>query len=136
MSYYIIQNDETKGPYTIGQLRSMWSSASITGDTLYCEEGYDTWLHMRVLGSELEPQPPSQPSPHFYPQHPPQTVTHKVQTIEATGKSWKAAQLLSALAMIVGVLVAIALPPLGIFMFIGGLFVFCIARIGAWWHHG
>jgi hypothetical protein len=54
MSYYIDQNNETKGPYTIGQLRSMWSSGSINGDTLYCEEGYDAWLHMRVLGSEVK----------------------------------------------------------------------------------
>jgi hypothetical protein len=63
MSYYIVQNEATKGPYTIGQLRSMWGSGSINGDTLYCEEGYDTWLHMRVLGSELEsPQPAPQPA--------------------------------------------------------------------------
>ncbi len=54
MSYYIDQNNETKGPYTIGELRSMWSSGSINDDTLYHEEGYDTWLHMRVLRSELE----------------------------------------------------------------------------------
>jgi len=58
MSYFIIQNEETKGPYTIGQLRAMWNSGAVTGDTLYCEEGYEEWLHLRVLADELEPPAP------------------------------------------------------------------------------
>jgi hypothetical protein len=56
MSYFIDQHGETKGPYTIGQLRSMWHAGTITGDTLYCEEGYAEWLHLRVLADELEQQ--------------------------------------------------------------------------------
>jgi TM2 domain-containing membrane protein YozV len=58
MSYFIIQEDQTKGPYTIGQLRSMWNAGSVTGETLYCEEGFDTWLHLRVLEDQLEDAPP------------------------------------------------------------------------------
>lgn len=54
MNYYIHQNDETKGPYTIGQMRSMWCAGLVTGDTLYCEEGYETWIHLRALVNELE----------------------------------------------------------------------------------
>lgn len=64
MSYFIGQDGETKGPYTIGQLRSMWHAGTITGDTLYCEEGYEDWLHLRVLADELEQQ--------FQPPHIPQ----------------------------------------------------------------
>lgn len=72
MSYYILQNDETKGPFTIGQLRSMWSSGAITLNTLYCEAGYERWLPMSELLPLLEPsssplrepsQPPLQPLP-------------------------------------------------------------------------
>lgn len=61
MSYFIHLDGEAKGPYTSGQLRSMWHSGAVTGDTLYCEEGYEEWLHLRVLADELErpQQPPS-----------------------------------------------------------------------------
>lgn len=63
MSYFIHLDDEAKGPFTIGQLRSMWRSGAITGDTLYCAEGYEEWLHLRVLADELEEvqQPPPIP---------------------------------------------------------------------------
>ena len=37
-NYYIIVGGETKGPYTIGQLRSMWQSGIITSKTFYCQE--------------------------------------------------------------------------------------------------
>jgi hypothetical protein len=63
MSYFIDQHGDTKGPYTIGQLRSMWHAGVITGDTLYCEEGYEEWLHLRVLAGELEPQLQPPPIP-------------------------------------------------------------------------
>jgi hypothetical protein len=59
MRYSILQNHETKGPYTIGQLRSMWNSGAITGDTLYCEEDSDQWETMERLATELDqPQGP------------------------------------------------------------------------------
>jgi len=54
MAYFIIQDDQTKGPYTMGQLRSMWNAGAITVDTLYCEEGFEDWLHLRVLAEEIE----------------------------------------------------------------------------------
>jgi hypothetical protein len=135
MSYYILQNDETKGPYTIGQLRSMWNSGAITGKTHFCQEGFSQWLPLSDLQSELEPPPSPQPSPQFY-QPPPQPLPHKVQTIEATGKSWKAIQLLSGLSMCVGIVVFMISPAVGTLMLIGGFFFFVFARLGAWWHHG
>src|SRR5947209_2809675 len=57
-AYFIILDDDTKGPYTIRQLRSMWAAGQLTAETLYCEEGYDNWLHLRVLADELEPETP------------------------------------------------------------------------------
>jgi len=59
MSFYILQSDETKGPYTIGQLRSMWSAGAITGSTLYCEDGYDEWLPLSGIADQLESPPPA-----------------------------------------------------------------------------
>lgn len=63
MSYYILKNDKTEGPYTIGQLRSMWNSGALTGDTLYCEEGYEEWVYLRDLADQLEAQPDSSSPP-------------------------------------------------------------------------
>jgi hypothetical protein len=67
MSYYIIQNDETKGPYTLGQLRSMWSAGSITSKTMHCQEGDSRWRQLSVIERELEtpaavPPPAAQPA--------------------------------------------------------------------------
>lgn len=69
MSYYILQNDETKGPYTIGQLRGMWSSGAITTDTLYCREGWSEWLPLLAMARELEALPPSAPHTPTVPRH-------------------------------------------------------------------
>jgi GYF domain 2 len=55
MDYYIIQNGEANGPYTIGQLRAMWNSGAITGETLYCQEGWSEWLPLSTMIEDLEP---------------------------------------------------------------------------------
>jgi len=62
MNYFIIQNEETKGPYTIGQLRSLWNSGAITSQTLYCQEGFSEWLPLSRIIRDLEP-PPAMPVP-------------------------------------------------------------------------
>jgi hypothetical protein len=56
MRYYVLQNNETKGPYTLNQLRSMWTSGTLTGNMQYCEEGYTEWLPLSDLQSTLEPE--------------------------------------------------------------------------------
>jgi hypothetical protein len=69
MDYYIIQNGEANGPYTIGQLRAMWNSGAITGTTLYCREGWSEWIPLSGMIEELEPPasvpPPKLSSPLF-----------------------------------------------------------------------
>lgn len=61
--YFISENGQPKGPFTIGQLQSMWHSGAVTGETLYCEEGSDVWLHLRVLEQQMEEQTiPSSPT--------------------------------------------------------------------------
>lgn len=76
MSYYILQNEETKGPYTLGQLRAMWNSGVITSETLHSREGYTEWLPLSTILDDLEPPPtppriPIAPPQQFY-QPPPQ----------------------------------------------------------------
>jgi hypothetical protein len=60
--YYIVQNNEAKGPYTLGQLRAMWNSGVVTGETPYCKEGWPEWLPLRGMIRELEqPVSPAEP---------------------------------------------------------------------------
>ena len=58
MGYYILQNNETKGPYTLNQLKGMWSSGAVTGNLQYCEEGYTEWLPLSDMQAMLEPEQP------------------------------------------------------------------------------
>jgi TM2 domain-containing membrane protein YozV len=60
--YYILQEDETKGPYTIGQLRGMWNMGSITGKTMHCQEGDSEWHPLITILDQLEPPPPQPPA--------------------------------------------------------------------------
>jgi hypothetical protein len=58
MNYFILQDNETKGPYTMPQLRAMWNTGVITSQTLHVAEGYKEW---RPLAPYVEPRP--QPPP-------------------------------------------------------------------------
>jgi hypothetical protein len=58
MHYYLLQNDEPKGPYTLGQLQGMWNSGAITMETLHCQEGDQQWQPLRAIIHKLESPPP------------------------------------------------------------------------------
>ncbi len=53
--YFILSDGKQAGPYTIGQLRSMWQSGIITTETQYYFEGAPNWQPMIKLRSMLEP---------------------------------------------------------------------------------
>jgi TM2 domain-containing membrane protein YozV len=63
MRYSISLNGETKGPYTIGQLRAMWNAGTITGETFYCVEGSNQWFHLKALATQLESWSAAPPQP-------------------------------------------------------------------------
>jgi hypothetical protein len=63
MSYYILDGENTKGPFTIGQLRSMWSTGSITTKTMHRQEGDEQWRPLRSILHLLEPPPIVAPAP-------------------------------------------------------------------------
>jgi hypothetical protein len=48
-AYFILQNNETQGPYSIEELRSLWNNGTITGETFYCKQGYDEWLRLEKI---------------------------------------------------------------------------------------
>jgi TM2 domain-containing membrane protein YozV len=56
MEYYIHKDDAQQGPFTLGQLRTMWASGSITADTLYWVEGAPDWSPLRAIITRLEQQ--------------------------------------------------------------------------------
>jgi len=56
-AYFILQNDQPEGPYSIEELRSLWNSGVLAGETFYCEEGYDEWLRLEKIADQLEPPP-------------------------------------------------------------------------------
>jgi GYF domain 2 len=130
MGFYILQGEEKKGPYSLGQLRAMWNSGALTMQTRYCEEGSDEWNAMSSLQHELEPQDISR-SPA------------RPLLIETTGKKWKSAHFISILMTIGGLLVIYlasrqeskAIAMVGAAISIAGLIVAVIAKAGAWWHH-
>jgi ribosomal protein S27E len=80
-NYYIAQNNEKRGPYTINQLRSLWNAGSLTAETLYCQKGFPEWIPLARIISDLEP---SQPSPALPPS--PSLVGQKQPTIPAVGR--------------------------------------------------
>lgn len=63
-----------------------------------------------------------------------------VQTVEMTSKKWKAMQLIGVLVSVVAGALWALIPFPGAnalaWFFFGGLAVWIIGRIMAWWHHG
>ncbi len=66
----------------------------------------------------------------------------RVQTVEATGKKWKALQVLGTIAFMAGGALSLAAGQdkgalaTGLVMLVGGITVTTFARLAAWWHHG
>jgi hypothetical protein len=59
--YFVLVGDEERGPLTVGQLRSMWASGQITGETPWCQEGMREWRSMAELVELMEPGAVPQP---------------------------------------------------------------------------
>lgn len=57
--YYIFQNEEQKGPFTISQLKMMWGTGAITTQTLYWQDGFSEWRPLSEIIDEIEPSPSS-----------------------------------------------------------------------------
>ena len=73
MTYFIYSDGQNKGPYTLGQLRKMWETGTLTGSDLYCESGANKWSHLSDLEYDLEAPPvtPVAHRPSYAPQHVP-----------------------------------------------------------------
>lgn len=49
MSYYLYENEEQTGPYSLEELESLWRSHSISAEAFYCQQGDEEWLPLRTL---------------------------------------------------------------------------------------
>lgn len=47
--YFIHYGDQTRGPYALDQIRSMWASGIITADAVYCVETESVWKPIAEL---------------------------------------------------------------------------------------
>lgn len=47
--FHIHVNGETKGPYALDQIQTMWGAGAITADTQYWHEGSEKWLPVSEL---------------------------------------------------------------------------------------
>jgi hypothetical protein len=56
--YYLWINDQQTGPFTVEQIRSMWSQGSIGVETLFWIEGSPEWLPLKNIIKLV--QPPAQ----------------------------------------------------------------------------
>src|SRR5437764_724190 len=56
---YLNRGQDNEGPYSQGQLRSMWKAGSVTSDTLFWEDGSTEWLPLSVMEDELDSPPPA-----------------------------------------------------------------------------
>ena len=68
-TYHLWQNETQTGPFTLNQLRSMWSGGQVTVNTLYWQEGMAEWASLSDIEAELDPLPvpqaitPAPPAP-------------------------------------------------------------------------
>ena len=56
-TYHLWLQDEAKGPFTLNQVRSMWSGGQLTGENLYSTDAGQEWRYLKDILDELEPAP-------------------------------------------------------------------------------
>ena len=66
--YFLAQNHEKTGPFTLAQLREMWRVGAVYPQTLYWEDGLADWQPLERLAATLLPPPgePAAPMPSAY----------------------------------------------------------------------
>ncbi len=57
--YTLWINEANAGPYTLGQLRSMWAGGTISAQTLFWIEGNEDWKPLLEIANQLEQTQPS-----------------------------------------------------------------------------
>ena len=77
-SFYLWLEEEQTGPYTIYQLRGLWTNGVITGLTLYWQEGMPEWLPLSQITKLIEQPAAPQPVLSVSPPSPAKSSTEGV----------------------------------------------------------
>jgi hypothetical protein len=54
-TYHIWSEEEAKGPFTLGQLRTMWNNGLLTAQHLFSQDECQNWQYLAELIPDLEP---------------------------------------------------------------------------------
>lgn len=84
--FYLWMANTESGPFTIGQLRSMWSSGAVNFETLFRSGSDANWLPLSMIADSLE----SAQETTVLRAEPPAYYGHVKATTELTSKSIKA----------------------------------------------
>jgi TM2 domain-containing membrane protein YozV len=57
--HHVIVDGQQRGPFTLGQLRSMWNAGTITTQTMHFTDGYTEWHPLEFILAELEDTSPT-----------------------------------------------------------------------------
>lgn len=58
VGYHLWLDNEAKGPFTLSQLRGMWTGGQLTGENLFSRDGCENWHHLADILPDLEPDNP------------------------------------------------------------------------------
>jgi len=86
-SFLCHRNGENVGPYTLQQLRSMWSSGQFTADTMYWSESDSAWLPLRALLESNPTENQANPALTSEPPPPPIAAPPKASPTQSPEKS-------------------------------------------------
>ena len=137
MSYYLHEDGKTRGPFTIGQLRSMWNAGTINLETLFSTAGGSSWSPLKEIVNILEDSSQAVAADKATP--PPRDLgTAKVQTIEQTSKRWKAQQMGGGFVLLLALIFSFVFRSgtMGVGLFLVGAIMLLHAAIRSWWDNG
>jgi TM2 domain-containing membrane protein YozV len=67
IKYFVMVNNEQRGPFTLEQLQGMWKSGAVTMDTQYWVEGLDEWMPLSSILDLIQPPQRMQQQPAYFP---------------------------------------------------------------------
>lgn len=112
MTYYLWLNNTQTGPFTIGQLRSMWQTGSVTSLTLFWKEGMKDWKPLIDIVQLIETQGSSLISRNV--QSPPQSQLVQPQVIYVQKESSTEETSPSGCSWVGGIFISLFIPILGL----------------------
>lgn len=55
VSHYVMLDGQQQGPFSIGQMQSIWQSGRLHGEMQHFMDGYSEWMPLNFIQEDLEP---------------------------------------------------------------------------------